>query len=140
MGQRVHLERLPGYAPEVHPQEQVWNVLKRRELKHRWCRDLAHLRQELVHAKERLRHRQSILQHCFSHALAVVSLVLTRSISGAINAGDGFGLMPMLSQTFSISGGKSERLDEALAFAARGILTISCLTGDREERVTGQRR
>jgi transposase len=27
-GKRVHLERLPGYAPELNPQEQVWNLLK----------------------------------------------------------------------------------------------------------------
>ncbi len=33
MGKRVHLERLPGYAPELNPQEQVWNLLKRRERK-----------------------------------------------------------------------------------------------------------
>jgi transposase len=72
MGKRVHLERLPGYAPELNPQEQVWNLLKRRELKNLCCQDLAHLGQELVRAKERLRHRQDILQHCFTHALAVV--------------------------------------------------------------------
>jgi len=69
MGKRLHLERLPGYAPELNPQEQVWNLLKRRELKNMCCQDLAHLRQELVRAKERLRHRQDILQHCFAHAL-----------------------------------------------------------------------
>jgi transposase len=33
MGKRLHLERLPGYAPELNPQEQVWNLLKRRERK-----------------------------------------------------------------------------------------------------------
>src|SRR5581483_10289975 len=27
MGKRVHLERLPGYAPELNPQELVWNLL-----------------------------------------------------------------------------------------------------------------
>jgi transposase len=69
MGKRLHLERLPGYAPKVNPQEQVWNLLKRRELKNLCCQDLAHLGQELVRAKERLRHRQDILQHCFAHAL-----------------------------------------------------------------------
>jgi transposase len=69
MGKRVHLEPLPGYAPELNPQEQVWNLLKRRELKNLCCQDLAHLRHELVHARERLRHRQEILQHCFAHAL-----------------------------------------------------------------------
>lgn len=72
MGQRVHLERLPGYAPDLNPQELVWNLLKRRELKNLCCRDLAHLRHELVCAKERLRHRKAILQHCFTHALAEV--------------------------------------------------------------------
>lgn len=69
MGKRLQLERLPGYAPELNPQEQVWNLLKRRELKNLCCHDLAHLRQELLRAKERLRHRQMILQHCFAHAL-----------------------------------------------------------------------
>jgi transposase len=72
MGKRVHLERLPGYAPDLNPQELVWNLLKRCELKNLCCQDLAHLRQELVRAKERLRHRQEILQHCFTHALAEV--------------------------------------------------------------------
>lgn len=71
-GKRVHLEALPGYAPELNPQEQVWNLLKRRELKNLCCRDLAMLRQELVRAKERLRHRCPTLQHCFTHALAGV--------------------------------------------------------------------
>lgn len=72
MGKRVHLERLPGYAPELNPQELVWNLLKRRELKNRCCQDLAQLGQELIRAKERLRHREAILQHCFTHALAEV--------------------------------------------------------------------
>ena len=72
MGKRVHLERLPGYAPELNPQEGVWNLLKRRELKNLCCQDLAHLRRELLCAKECLRHRQAILLHCFTHALAEV--------------------------------------------------------------------
>jgi transposase len=57
-------------VPDLNPQEQVWNLLKRRELKNLCCRDLAHLGQELVRAKERLRrHRREILQRCFTHAL-----------------------------------------------------------------------
>jgi transposase len=72
MGKRVHLERLPGYAPELNPQEGVWNLLKRRELKNLCCRNLVHLRQELILAKERLRHRRTILHHCFTHALAEI--------------------------------------------------------------------
>ncbi|TMC22418.1 MAG: hypothetical protein E6J34_06425 [Chloroflexi bacterium] len=30
---RIHIERLPAYAPELNPQEGVWNLLKRVELK-----------------------------------------------------------------------------------------------------------
>lgn len=63
---RLHLERLPGYAPDLNPQEYVWNLLKRQELKNLCCQDLAQLR------KERLRHRRAILQHCFTHAVEQV--------------------------------------------------------------------
>jgi transposase len=65
---RIHLERLPGYAPELNPQEGVWNLLKRRELKNLCCQDLQHLEQQLLLAKERLRHRKRILAQCFAHA------------------------------------------------------------------------
>jgi transposase len=67
--QRLHLERLPGYAPELNPQEGVWNLLKRRELKNLCCTNLSYLRSSLVRAKERLRHRKPTLQSCFLHAL-----------------------------------------------------------------------
>ena len=66
---RLHLERLPGYAPDLNPQEGVWNLLKRRELKNLCCPHLAHLRDALVRAKERLRHRRAILQSCVLHSL-----------------------------------------------------------------------
>lgn len=65
---RIHLERLPGYAPELNPQEGVWNLLKRRELKNVCCRDLPHVETELRLAKERLRHRRMVLRQCFAHA------------------------------------------------------------------------
>jgi transposase len=66
---RLHLECLPGYAPELNPQEGVWNLLKRRELKNLCCQTLSHLQQEVVFAKERLRHRKEALQSCVVHAL-----------------------------------------------------------------------
>ncbi len=69
---RLHLERLPAYAPELNPQEGVWNLLKRRELKNLCCQSLSHLRTALVRAKERLRHRKQILQSCFLHALGTL--------------------------------------------------------------------
>lgn len=65
---RIHLERLPAYAPELNPQEGVWNLLKRRELKNLCAADLVQLRTALIHAKERLRHRKTSLCQCFAHA------------------------------------------------------------------------
>ncbi len=58
---RLHLERLPAYAPELNPAEGVWNLLKRGELKNRCCQDLDELRWELGLAIRRLqRHPQRV--------------------------------------------------------------------------------
>jgi len=65
---RIHLERLPAYAPELNPQEGVWNLLKRVELKNVCCLDVQHVQREVRRAKERLRHRKSVLRQCFAHA------------------------------------------------------------------------
>ncbi len=65
---RIHLERLPAYAPEFNPQEGVWNLLKRRELKNRWCKTLSELENALLLARARLRHRKHTLRQCFVHA------------------------------------------------------------------------
>jgi transposase len=65
---RIHLEALPGYAPELNAQEGVWNLLKRRELKNLCAHDLQQLARELLLAKERLRHRKATLVHCVAHA------------------------------------------------------------------------
>jgi transposase len=62
--ERIHLERLPGYAPELNPDEGVWNYLKRVELKNVVCRDLAHLRNELRKAIARLRRKPTIIRGC----------------------------------------------------------------------------
>jgi transposase len=67
-GKRIHLEQLPAYAPELNPQEGVWNLLKRVELQNICCLDVQHVQRELRRAKERLRHRTSILSQCFAHA------------------------------------------------------------------------
>jgi transposase len=64
---RIHLERLPGYAPELNPQEGVWNLLKRVELKNVCCLDVPHVQREVRRAKERLRHRKQTLRQCFAH-------------------------------------------------------------------------
>lgn len=62
---RLHLEQLPGYAPELTPDEGSWNYLKRVELGNRCCRDLTALAMALRRAKERLRHQRAISRHAF---------------------------------------------------------------------------
>jgi transposase len=60
--QRIHLERLPGYAPDLNPDEGVWNYLKNVELRNRCCHDLLELRQHVRRAIARLRHKTKIIQ------------------------------------------------------------------------------
>jgi transposase len=62
---RLHLERLPAYAPDLNPDEGVWNLLKRGELKNRCCQDMAELRWELSLAIRRLRRKAHLLSACF---------------------------------------------------------------------------
>jgi transposase len=69
--QRLHLERLPGYAPDLNPDEGIWCYLKQVELRNMCCRDLTHLRHELRKAVARLRHKTDVIQACFSHALGI---------------------------------------------------------------------
>ena len=62
---RLHLVQLPGYAPDLNPDEGVWNHLKRVELKNRCCQDLDELRWELGLAIRRLRRKPHLLAACF---------------------------------------------------------------------------
>jgi hypothetical protein len=66
--QRLHLERLPGYAPDLNLDKGIWNYLKRMELRNRCCADLAELRLELRRAIERLRHKRAVSQACVRQA------------------------------------------------------------------------
>ena len=65
---RLHFEPLPAYAPDLNPAEGVWNYLKRVELANRCCADLATLALALRRAKERLRHKRSVLHACLTQA------------------------------------------------------------------------
>lgn len=62
---RLQLVQLPGYAPDLNPDEGVWNHLKRVELKNRCCQDLDELRWELGLAIRRLRRKPHVLASCF---------------------------------------------------------------------------
>lgn len=66
--QRIHLERLPGYAPDLNPDEGVWNYLKNVELRNLCCHDLPELRQQLRRAIARLRYKTKIIQSFLQQA------------------------------------------------------------------------
>jgi transposase len=61
---RVQLEQLPGYAPDLNPDEGIWKHLKRVELKNLCCQSLKELKVELRKAKERLRHKRDVILGC----------------------------------------------------------------------------
>lgn len=65
---RLHLERLPGYAPDLNPDEGVWGYLKTVELANVCCHDLDELRHELRKAIARLRHKPNLIQSFFHQA------------------------------------------------------------------------
>ena len=66
--QRIHLEQFPSYAPELNPAEGIWNYLKRVELKNLCCQSISHLYYELGKAKERLRHKISVIHGCIKQS------------------------------------------------------------------------
>jgi len=69
---RLWLEQLPGYAPDLNPDEGIWNYLKRVELANVCAPNLDALQASLIRARERLRHKRHIIRSCF--ALAGLSI------------------------------------------------------------------
>lgn len=65
---KIHLERFPAYAPELNPDEGVWQHLKHIELRNLCCFDFAHLSLELHLALRRLRRRPDLIQSFFAGA------------------------------------------------------------------------
>jgi transposase len=65
---RLHLERLPAYAPELNPDEGIWQQLKGVELRNLCCFDLLHLRRELRAAVKRVRRKPRLISSCFHGA------------------------------------------------------------------------
>ncbi|MEO7001002.1 MAG: IS630 family transposase [Ktedonobacterales bacterium] len=61
---RLHLERLPGYAPDLNPDEGIWNYLKRVELANVCCHDLAELTAQVRLAEQRVRNKPDIIRAC----------------------------------------------------------------------------
>ena len=63
--QRLYLECLPGYAPDLNPDEGVWRYLKYVEMKNLCCHNLDELRDELRKAIARLRYKTDVILACF---------------------------------------------------------------------------
>ena len=66
--ERIQIERLPAYAPELNPVEGLWAYLKGVELCHVCCFNLPHLRKELHAAVKRVRRKPRIIKGCFEGA------------------------------------------------------------------------
>jgi transposase len=63
---RLHLERFPGYAPELNPTEWVWSYLKLADLAKNACDHLSELDAHLSKAKKRLQRKPNLIQ-AFTH-------------------------------------------------------------------------
>jgi transposase len=61
---RLHLERLPAYAPELNPGEGLWAQLNGVERRNLCCFNIPHLRGELRDAVKRVRRKPRILKDC----------------------------------------------------------------------------
>ena len=66
--QRLHLERLPAYAPELNSGEGLWEQLTGVERRHVCCFDIPHLRHELRDAVQRVRCRPHVIYSFFQGA------------------------------------------------------------------------
>jgi transposase len=66
--ERILLERLPGYAPDLNPDEGIWHALKHVELRNVVCADIKQLRYELRLATIRLRQKPHVIPGCFAQA------------------------------------------------------------------------
>ena len=65
---RIHVERLPAYAPGLNPGEGLWAHLKGVELRNVCCFTIRHLHNELRDAVKRVRRKPRIIKGCFDGA------------------------------------------------------------------------
>jgi transposase len=65
---RFRVEPLPGYAPELNPDEGVWDQLKEDELANVSCLDLRELRVEVRTATRRLQRQPQVVRGFFREA------------------------------------------------------------------------
>lgn len=61
----LHLERLPGYAPDLNPDEGIWQYLKQVELKNTCFATLPELETAARAALQRIGDKPEIVQACY---------------------------------------------------------------------------
>ena len=67
-GKRIHVEWLPAYAPDLNPDEQVWNRTKYSDLANFIPDDATHLGLAVADSLRRTRRQQKLLRSFFQHA------------------------------------------------------------------------
>jgi len=67
-GRRVRVEWLPSYAPELNPDEQVWNHTKYTDLANFIPEDTLHLGQSVAKSIRGIQTNQNLLRSFFRHA------------------------------------------------------------------------
>jgi hypothetical protein len=67
--QRLHLERLPAYAPELNPDGGLWQQLIGVELRHGCCFTVPHRQRELRDVVKRVRRKPRLIQGFFRGAI-----------------------------------------------------------------------
>jgi transposase len=85
--QRLHLEPLPAYAPELNLDEWLWQSLKRRELRNVCCYSLPELRHERRLAVARVRHKLGIIRAWIHHCGYSLRLPARRSAGQSDSSG-----------------------------------------------------
>ena len=66
--QRLSIEWLPAYAPELNPDEQVWNHTKYADLANFVPDDVVHLGRSVAASLRQTRGQQALLRSFFQHA------------------------------------------------------------------------
>lgn len=64
---QIQVAQLPGYAPDLNPDEGVWDQLKYVELRNVACHNQDELRQELRWAIARLQHKPDLIRRFIEH-------------------------------------------------------------------------
>jgi transposase len=68
LGRQIHLEPLPPYAPDLNPQEWVWQHLKHVEMRNLACLDLEELHEQFHLALARVRQKKHLAPSFFAGA------------------------------------------------------------------------